>query len=226
MELILVRHAQPDWEPGGRAVDHPALAPLGHAQAQRTADALAREPIDALYVSPLRRARETAEPIAAALGREPEVVSWLRELELPRMEGKTGEEVQRYFRAAHARELENWWDGFPGGESFRHFYERVSAGVEALLVGTHRLRVHLDGGHRVWQVPEPAPRLLLVGHEGTHSVILSYLLGVDPVPWAWLRFSLAWAGLARLRAAPVAGGAVWTLRAFNDTAHLGGLETP
>jgi probable phosphoglycerate mutase len=225
MELVLVRHAQPDWEPGGRAVDQPALTPVGQEQARRTALVLARERFDRLYVSPLRRARETAEPIAKALGLEPKVESWLRELELPPMEGKTEEEVERFFRSARARQLEKWWDGFPGGESFRHFYERVSAGIEGLLVGAHRLRVHRDGGHRLWQVPEPGQRILVVGHEGSCSVILSHLLGIEPVPWAWLRFSIAWAGVARLRAAQVGGGAVWVLNAFNQSQHLEGLET-
>lgn len=194
IELVLVRHAQPDWEPGGRAVDQPALTELGAAQAVRTAQALAGERFDHLYVSPLTRARETAEPIAEMLGIEPELQSWLRELELPPLEGQTEEEVQRFFQSARARELEKWWEGFPGGESFRHFYERVSAGVEGLLVGRHRLGVHTDGGFRIWQPPEPSARILIVAHEGTNSVILSHLLGIEPVPWAWLRFSLAWSG--------------------------------
>ena len=34
MEIVLVRHAQPDWEPGGRAVDDPGLTELGRSQAE------------------------------------------------------------------------------------------------------------------------------------------------------------------------------------------------
>ncbi len=56
-------------------------------------------------------------------------------------------------------------------------------------------------------------------------MILSHLLGIEPVPWAWLRFSLAWSGIARLRTAPVAGGSgsVWVLESFNEAQHLEGL---
>src|SRR5687768_2128817 len=43
------------------------LTPLGREQAQAAARALSREPITAVYSSPLRRARETAEPVAEAL---------------------------------------------------------------------------------------------------------------------------------------------------------------
>ena len=84
--------------------------------------------------------------------------------------------------------------------------------------------VHEDGGHRLWQLPDAPTRLLIVAHEGTNAVILSHLLGVDPVPWAWLRFSTAWAGISHLRAQRVANGAVWVLEAFNRVHHLDGLS--
>jgi len=224
MEIVLIRHGQPHWEPDGRAVDDPELTPHGRAQAERAAEALAGEHFDALYVSPLRRAAETMAPIAARLGREPEVESWLAELRLPRMQGQTSEEVQAFFAASRARELEHWWEGMPGGESFRHFYERVTAGVEGLLLGSHELGIHEDGGHRLWKLPAETAKLLIVAHEGTNAVILSHLLGVDPVPWAWMRFSSHWAGITRLRAAPVASGAVWVVDGFNRIHHLAGLE--
>jgi len=223
MEIVLVRHGQPDWEPDGRAVDHPALTPLGWEQARRTAEALAGERFDALYTSPLQRAVQTAEPIAGALDLEPRVESWLKEIQLPSMEGSTEEEVKHFFEAASLRQLEQWWDGFPRGESFRHFYERVRSGIEGLLLGSYRLGVHSDSGHRIWQIPEPAQKLLFVAHEGTSAVILSHLLGIEPVPWAWMRFSAVWAGITRILSVPVAGGSVWALECFNRIDHLAGL---
>jgi broad specificity phosphatase PhoE len=223
VEIVLVRHGQPAWEPEGVAVDEPELTPYGHAQARRAAVWLARESFDALYVSPLRRARETAEPIARAVGLELRVASWLRELGLPPMAGKTAEEVQRFFAETRARDLEKWWDGMPGGESFRHFHERVSSGIEGLLTCDEGLAIHEDGVHRLWHLPERERRILLVAHEGTNAIIISHLLGIEPTPWEWMRFSSSWAGISRLRAAPVASGAVWVLRRFNETTHLEGL---
>lgn len=227
MEIVLVRHGQPDWEPGGRAVDDPRLTALGHEQAARVAERLAGEEFDAFYVSPLTRARETAAPIGERLGKPPAVVSWLRELGLPEMAGKTTDEVQGFFRAARERELEKWWDGPPGGESFRHFHERVSSGVEGLLQGDHRMAIHEDSGHRIWRLPdgqEAPERILLVAHEGTNAIVISHLLGIEPVPWEWVRFSSVWCGISRLRAVPIATGAVWILEAFNRVGHLDGLE--
>ena len=71
MELLLIRHALPVRIEGeeGTAAD-PELADLGHEQARALADYLSGEHIDVLYVSPLRRAVQTAEPVAAKLGLE------------------------------------------------------------------------------------------------------------------------------------------------------------
>jgi broad specificity phosphatase PhoE len=223
VELVLVRHAQPDWEPEGLAVDDPGLTALGREQARRTAELLAGERFDALHVSPYRRTRETAAPIAEALGLEPRFDSWLRECGLPSLAGRTNEEVRRYFEEYHSLDFERLWDGPPGGESFRHFYERVSSGIEGLLVGDHRLRIHEDAGQRLWRVPDEGRRLLLVAHEGTISVVVSHLLGVEPVPWTFLRFSNAWAGVTRLDVRRVSSGLVWSLACFNRLRHLEGL---
>ena len=69
MELILIRHGLPESvvrEDGG-AADAP-LSAVGHEQARRVGEWLRREQIDAVYTSPLRRARQTAEPLASHLG--------------------------------------------------------------------------------------------------------------------------------------------------------------
>ncbi len=224
LEIVLVRHAQPEWEPEGRAVDDPGLTPLGHAQAKLAAEWLALAPFDAFYTSPLQRTRETARPIANALGRQPEILTWLHELKLPSMDGFTSDQVQDFFRRANARELDAWWDGMPGGESFRHFYERVSGGLESLLVGDHALGIHEVSGHRLWKVPQKR-RILIVAHEGTNAVLLSHLLGIEPVPFAWVRFSSAWAGISVVHSLDVAGGQVFGIESFNRTEHLAPLRS-
>jgi len=65
MTIYLIRHGQA--AAGVEDLD-PGLSELGHQQARATADALKNLNAGALVVSPLRRTRETAEPIAAALG--------------------------------------------------------------------------------------------------------------------------------------------------------------
>lgn len=70
MTLYLIRHG---LAAAGLDDLDPGLAPLGHEQAAITARALGRLTPSRLVVSPLRRTRETADPIAAAFGLEPEV---------------------------------------------------------------------------------------------------------------------------------------------------------
>src|SRR5205823_5346237 len=80
MELLWVRHGEPERiAPGTGVRADPALTDRGAEQAQRLADWLAFEPIDAIVCSPLLRAVETAAPIAASCGVEVEVVEALIE---------------------------------------------------------------------------------------------------------------------------------------------------
>src|SRR5688572_22045652 len=81
MELIILRHALPHRADGDNATADPELADTGHHQAKATADFLTGERIDALVASPLRRAHQTAEPLAAALGLEIQTVEGLREID-------------------------------------------------------------------------------------------------------------------------------------------------
>ena len=73
MELVLVRHALPVRRELSEAIADPELAPDGHVQAARMAAYLATEDIAAVYVSPLRRAQETAAPLVEMLGISPTV---------------------------------------------------------------------------------------------------------------------------------------------------------
>jgi len=80
MELLWVRHGEPERiAPGTGVRADPTLTDRGAEQAQRLADWLAFEPIDAIVCSPLRRAVDTAAPIAASCGVEIEVVDDLIE---------------------------------------------------------------------------------------------------------------------------------------------------
>jgi probable phosphoglycerate mutase len=71
VELILIRHALPERREtdDGTPAD-PPLSQLGRRQAEAMARWVAAEKIDALYTSPMRRARETAAPLEQLLGLE------------------------------------------------------------------------------------------------------------------------------------------------------------
>jgi len=82
MELLLIRHGLPVRRELEEGVADPELSEAGHAQAAHLAEYLAPERIDAVYASPLQRARQTAAPLATALGLpiaiEDDVAEWDR----------------------------------------------------------------------------------------------------------------------------------------------------
>lgn len=108
-----------------------ALGPRGRAEAALLADTLTREPIAAVVTSPLERARETAAPIAAALGLPVEIAPGLDEIEFGAWTGRPFDEL-----ATDPR-----WDSWnreradtcpPGGEPMRSAQARALAELDAL----------------------------------------------------------------------------------------------
>ena len=219
IEIVLVRHAEPDWEPGGRAVDEPVLTPRGLRQAACVVDALRAERFDHVYVSPLPRAQQTAAPLLDELGMEAETEGWLQEFGLPSLEGRTSEQVQRFFEGAMRRDMDQWWEALPGGEAFREFCGRIDGGLRGLLA-RHGIGEGEDGGHRIWKLPAEDLRILIVAHQGTNAVLVSNLLGGEPLPWTWLGFRSCHAGVSRLHTLRAASGAIWVLDYLNRVTHL------
>ncbi|GMQ84942.1 MAG: histidine phosphatase family protein [Acidimicrobiia bacterium] len=220
MELLFIRHGQPAWSVDGLSQPDPHLTALGKRQADLAATRLARSrrPLSELVVSPAARALETAAPIAEKAGLSIETVDDIVEIKMPDWSGELEETVQRLFIDARDRPPQQWWEGMEGGESFRDFHDRITQALTGVLAGRG---VHPDPGRKhLWTVEDPDQRIAVVAHGGTNAVAIGYLLGAEPTPWEWERFILYHASFARMRAIPLAGGYVWSLRTFNDREHL------
>lgn len=218
MELLFVRHGEPAWSRDGLAVDDPPLTDRGHEQADLVAKMLADVPFDALFVSPLRRAQQTAAPIATATGLDAVTLPWLAEIFPGTFEGTPQEVVEQTFRESRGRPLDEQWEGIPGGESFRDFHNRVTTGLAAMLEehGTRRTSVHPP----LWQLDDPQRRIVFVAHGGTNAVSLGYLLGIEPVPWEWERFVAFHAAVSTIAPIEISSGHSFSLFRFSDTSHL------
>jgi broad specificity phosphatase PhoE len=133
--LHLIRHGETDWNRDGRiqGQSDPPLSALGREQAQALAESLAVRPIGALSSSDLRRAVETAEPLAARLEVEVEVTSALRERDFGMNEGRVAAEVAAELGTVAGTAWHGPDDRHPEGESLRELYERVAAFLETLL---------------------------------------------------------------------------------------------
>jgi broad specificity phosphatase PhoE len=137
--LYLVRHgenlANLTKELSCRRIDYP-LTPKGVLQAQQTAAYFRERQIDEIYASPLRRARETAEIIGAAVGLPVTIVEEFREVDVGELEGRADAEAwTEYFGIARA-----WFQGrhdvaFPGGEDYRALLRRMRAGIARVVAG-------------------------------------------------------------------------------------------
>ena len=171
-QIVLLRHGEPQWSlEDGPAVSDPTLTPCGVWQAEASARALAAEHhFDALYVSPHRRARETAAPLAEATGLEPVTVDQLAEVGVA-VEGFSAEEADRYFVDGSQRPLQEHWDGWPGAETFHDFHGRVTSGINDILE-RHSFRSYREHDFTVWNLPEPKPTIAIVPHLGTNAALL------------------------------------------------------
>ncbi len=219
MELVFVRHGQPGWAEGGTPQMDPALTEVGLRQAELCAERLASRGADEIISSPARRARETAAPLAARLGKPVTVIEDLTEIRLPDWSHLSLMEVAHTFRKAREREPAAWWEGIPGGESFRAFTERVQRAVHAMLADRGMPQVPHEEAPIFGQEKDPG-RLVVFGHGGTNAVAMTVLLGISGVPWEWERFTIGHAGMVRLKAIPLGRGMIFSMKSFNDREHL------
>jgi broad specificity phosphatase PhoE len=197
VRLYCIRHGESAWNEEQRIQGQAdiGLTPRGRAQAAALAERLAHLPIGAVLSSDLRRAVETAQPIAARHGLIPQLVPALRERHFGIYQGLTFEEVA-------ARDPFGWeaifaGDGCPpGGERRAEVLARVERFLEAL------------------RAAPPAEHVVVVGHGGSIRALVLALLGL-PLAAAW-QLRVDNGGVTVFACYPE--GAI--LETFNDTCHL------
>lgn len=161
--IFLARHGETVWHDGNRYAGRTdvALTPLGYRQAARLASWAVAAGVDAVWCSPLSRARETAVPAALATGVEPQIDARLREADFGRAEGLTVAEMeQRFPRALAAFQADPVAHHLPGGEDPREVVLRGVACLEDIA------RAH------------PRGRVLVVAHTTLIRLALCRLIGV------------------------------------------------
>jgi len=158
--ILLVRHGQTPTTgkllPGRAPGLH--LSETGQAQAQGVADRLADAKITAIYASPLERTRETAAPLAAALGLKVKVDKGLLEADIGDW---TGQELKAVAKTPEWKVVHSYPSGFrfPGGESFVEMQARTVAALDRLR------RAH------------PGETIVAVSHADTIKAAVAHALG-------------------------------------------------
>jgi probable phosphoglycerate mutase len=201
VELLIIRHGESAAARDGELFalrdgqGDPELHPAGRLQAERVADRLEHEPLDALYVSTLRRTSETAAPLAARRGLVPEVLADLREVHLGEWEGGL---VRKHAMEGHPIALQiqaqERWDVIPGAEPADEFRTRVQRAVATIAAR------HAD------------QRVAVFTHGAWIGELLAIATGARP-------FAFSGADNASISQVVVVGER-WVVRRFNDTSHL------
>jgi broad specificity phosphatase PhoE len=210
MLIHLIRHGQFGPDDGHRLDGYydPPLNGVGIEQVQALGARLHRcGPIEALYTSDLRRARQTADILARYLDATPHVEPRLREIYRGELEEKPWEVVREEYPDFYRRWVERETDmPYPGGESGREVWQRASTALDEItrdgIARTH-------GGS-----------VAIVTHGGTIMILLSGYLGLDMAHRRGFRIDTCSISTVEFDPSDRASPRRFTVTRVNDTAHL------
>ncbi len=200
VRLLLLRHGETAHNAGQIALgrEDVPLNERGLRQAQHLGEELAREPIAAIYSSPLQRATATAAPLADALGLTVDVEDGLIEMDVGEVENQTFAELGERFPEF----LKEWRSDrvadlcMPGGESLRQVQGRAWAALETI------------------RDRHPNDTIAAVSHNFVILTVLCQVMGIDLSAFRRVRHDLAAVSEIRLEADRA------TLVRMNDRCHL------
>ena len=201
MELLFVRHALPERVEGFDGPADPALSEAGLHQARHLAEYLAFERIHAVFSSPMRRAVQTAEPVAERQAIEVVLAEGIAEYDREAAEYIPVEQLK-------AEGHPTWQDVLAGrahstlGVDPYAFREGVVEAIEA-IVAEH-----------------PGERVAAVCHGGVINAYLSHILGIDdPTGFFYPNYT----SIHRVAAARSGERSILSI---NETSHLRGTGLP
>lgn len=200
-DLLLIRHGESQPAVAGQTFPivagqaDPPLAEEGVREAKAVAQRLQHEQISAIYTTPLTRTKQTAQPLADALGLEPREEAELREVFLGEWDGTEYRIRARQGDPLVKRVLrEQDWGVIPGAESRQDVCARVAAGINRIAAA------HTD------------QRVVAFVHGGVIGAALHLATNADPFAF----IASCNASVNHLVITPDR----WILRRFNDTGHL------
>jgi probable phosphoglycerate mutase len=155
----LVRHALPVRIELETGVADPELSVEGHEQSKKMAAYLASENIKAVYASPLKRARETAQPLIEKLGIQFEICEGVAEFDRNSNEYIPIEELRATNDPRWQKMMQGEWD--ETADSPEVFRDRVISSINELIEG------------------HPGEKIAVVCHGGVINQYLAYVLEID-----------------------------------------------
>ena len=165
MQLILIRHGEPETTESHGERAEPALTPRGHWQAQRMAAWLAVEPIAPIITRSRLRAQPTAVPLQESLGLSHEVIADFDEIDRRATIYAPFTVLRDRFPHVLEAVTQGDWESI-GWDSPQVFRQRVVTAYEDLVAR------------------RPGERVAVACHGGVIGVIATHLLGLED-PWVF-----------------------------------------
>jgi probable phosphoglycerate mutase len=166
VELWLVRHGETEWSLSGAhtgRTDIP-LTEAGRKRAEKLHEYLKGTKFDAVFVSPMQRARETCA--IAGFGDVAVVNEGLREWDYGVYEGKTTKEIQEQIPGWSV-----WKNEIVGGETVEHVGERADKVTLQALVAETGVP---------WKASTPmSGKVLLFAHAHILRILAARWIGLD-----------------------------------------------
>lgn len=215
--VILVRHGESSYNVERRVQgysDESTLTEVGQTAARQVGDALKDIAFDAVYSSPLRRAKDTAEIVLSCLKQPPkqlfQTIETLKEINLVLWEGMLFTDVAQKYPA----EFEQW-NNSP--HEMRMLIPNEQGGSNEYFPVLDLY----DRARSFWQefLPKHANQtVLLIAHSGINRALISTAIGLEPTGYQAVHQSNC--GISVLNFAGGWGELV-QIESLNQTAHLG-----
>ncbi len=176
MNIVIVRHADPDY-----SID--SLTPQGRVEAELLSKRISKMDIKNIYCSPLGRARDTAKPSLQKMGREAEILDWLREFPASIID-EMGNKNVLWDRmpdvwTKYSEHYTKEWYNSPiyKDTDAKECYEIVCEGLDA-LIEKHGYKRE-NGYYRA--VCPNRDTIVLFCHFGVECVLLSRIWNISPM---------------------------------------------
>lgn len=217
MKILIIRHGDPDY-------DTDSLTEKGRREAEMLSDRIAPMDIAAYFVSPLGRARATAEYTLKKCGRTAEVLDWLHEFDHDLIIGPDGKRriawdmlPEKWTSVPEYYDKDKWTEVPVMAEAgIKNGIEIVHAGLDELLEKHGYARE--NNYYRALSPNEDT--IALFCHFGVECVILGHLLGISPMV-LWHGFIAAPTSVTTLCTEERRDGiAYFRMSSFGDISHL------
>ena len=223
MEIVLVRHGQPEWLKNNEYNLNPNLTEKGFLQAEMSSSIFQKNEVDKIWVSPLLRAQQTLEPFKkAGVSEDITVHEWLQEMrdsEEVDLIGKPNKEIEEFFIKRNSKSFEEWLVT-NHGEYMKEFSDNIitNLGVSLNELGV----VSIDNKYdRLFELKNnETEKLMIISHAGTMSVLISYFLNMPLYPWTWKKFLPRHAGHTILKSSQISSGHFFRLKEFNNVSFM------